>query len=574
MQTKKIIGIALAAAMVTSMGAVSMVSASAAGESESVFTTLGVIGTLVGSWDNDVDMADEDGDGIYTATIPAVAEGSYEFKVRANDDWKFAWTTFNQEENEGAGSTCYPGAPNIPITLDATSDVTVMIDTNDEDYEWWNVSYSYTNKAGEPVTVDTGKAPVTGKDEEFKSFGVIGSLIGTWDSDVDMVDKKGNGIFSAVLPGVEAGSYEFKVRANDDWEFAWTTFNQEENEGAGSTCYPGAPNIPITLDAKSNVLVQIDTTYDDYEYWSVSYSYVKADGSPAVVNVGPTAEQLPKQESQVSQESQASQASQESQESVESQGSTASKTSEAEHYVSKRDDYIYFDNSKTKWDVVYAHWWNSDYTPVIDKLTGEYMPPQVEIENSDGTKVMGQDFGHAWPGTKLEKIGDTDIWQARIPYGATFIIFNSGVKDADVKNGAVAYQTGDLPFSDKDNAGQIYTIDTSKEPKAGGGKYKTKYTYDKDEGGAWSKYEGEFKSEEFGQAPNSSLPSGTESSKGSDTSSKASTPGGTTNTASTTNTTVDAPQTGSVAVAVAFVTIATAALGAVVLAAKKKRDEE
>ena len=88
----------------------------------------------------------------------------------------------------------------------------------------------------------------------------------------------------------------------------------------------------------------------------------------------------------------------------------------------------------------------------------------------------------------MEKIGDTDIYRVVVPLGDFGLVFSSGVTDEEIENGTIGYQTKDLTFNSNYNAGQIYTIDTSVEPKPGRGIEKTKYKYS---AGEWSNYTGE-----------------------------------------------------------------------------------
>ena len=92
-----------------------------------------------------------------------------------------------------------------------------------------------------------------------------------------------------------------------------------------------------------------------------------------------------------------------------------------------------------------------------------------------------------WPGLEMEKIGDTDIYRIVVPVGNMGLVFSSGVTDDEIKAGVTGYQTVDLTFSSSINAGQIYTIDASQEPKPGRGIEKTKLKY---QSGEWSNYEG------------------------------------------------------------------------------------
>ena len=64
------------------------------GSAGTVEHTYGVVGTLVGSWDNDVDMTKGE-DGLFKAVIESVAKGNYEFKVRADKGWDISYPSSN-----------------------------------------------------------------------------------------------------------------------------------------------------------------------------------------------------------------------------------------------------------------------------------------------------------------------------------------------------------------------------------------------------------------------------------------------------------------------------------------------
>lgn len=131
-------------------------------------------------------------------------------------------------------------------------------------------------------------------------------------------------------------------------------------------------------------------------------------------------------------------------------------------------NYVFFDNSQTKWEHVYAYWWKSDIGVTTNKITGE-------------------EYGAPWPGLEMEQVEGTDIYKIVVPMGANAIIFDSGVSDDDVKKGVEAYQTMDLIFRDDINYGQIFTIDTTQAPKRQRGFEKTKFKYP---AGSWSDYTG------------------------------------------------------------------------------------
>lgn len=131
--------------------------------------------------------------------------------------------------------------------------------------------------------------------------------------------------------------------------------------------------------------------------------------------------------------------------------------------LKEADDYLYYDNSETKWEKVYAYWWGNLAT----------------------NKATGEDYMKEWPGYEMERISDSDIYRIVVPVGPTGFIFDSGVTDDDVKKGVTAYQTGDLAYRAVDCAGKIYKIDMTEEPEKGRGVEKTKYRYMK---GEWSEY--------------------------------------------------------------------------------------
>lgn len=130
-------------------------------------------------------------------------------------------------------------------------------------------------------------------------------------------------------------------------------------------------------------------------------------------------------------------------------------------------NYVFFDNSETKWEKVYAYFWGGR---PVNKATGE----SFDIRFAD------------WPGVEMEKVEGTDLYRLPVPLNSTSIIFSTGVKDADVAKGVVAYQTEDLAFSNVAHSGKIYKIDMSEKPRQGVGKAeKTKYRYG---AGEWRAY--------------------------------------------------------------------------------------
>jgi len=561
MQTKKIIGIALAAALVGSMAAVAAASVSAAGVVEPGFSleghSVGIIGGFNG-WSSDIaEMTDDDGDGVYVGVVNNVAAGDTEFKIRLDGDdaWTYSWGEYEADYDR-----TFDSQTNCKISTTETTDLVVLLDTNGADPNVWAVNYfTVENEGGDPDAT------------AYSSYAAIGKFNG-WSADVAMTNKGGvYGVGIGTLSGEEL-TEGFKVRADAQWsDFGnWGVYeaDYDRTENSQTNC-----TIEGITEAK-DVQVFLNTNGAVQALWRVVYTYTVTDeeGRDEIVVVDTGKEdETPQQSSEPASSEPASSepASSEpaSSEPASSEPSTTSQTSGPRDSTIK--DYVFFDNSQTKWDEVYAYWWEKDYSKTTDYKGDLWGCEEVDVQDSATGETKKGYNPTKFPGTKMTQVPGTSIWQVKIPFGATSIIFNSGKSDTQIEAGEKGYQTADLKFNDAENAGQVYTVDTTVEPKAGRGKKEaTKFKYTE---GAWSAYDGQFVQEKIEkEVSHESTPAA--SSKDDSTSSKAA--GGTTNTASTTGTTVDAPQTGSVAMAVAFVTIATAALGAVVLAAKKKRDEE
>ena len=221
------------------------------------------------------------------------------------------------------------------------------------------------------------------------------------------------------------------------------------------------------------------------------------------------------------------------------------------------DDYIYFDNSYTKWDEVYAYWWESGYGRTYDFEDNDY--GWVADVDADGNPA---NHPVTFPGTKMTQVPGTDVWQARIPFGAQKIIFSSGKSDDQIHAGEIGYQTADLDIDTEANAGQIYVVEVGSEAKKGKGIEKTKYKYSK---GEWVDYTGEYVPEEIKGEP-SDKPSDEPSDNEPGTQ-----PGGE---QSGTPTPTDNPvKTGDSAMPIAFAVVAMAALGTALVLSKKKSSE-
>ena len=78
------------------------------------------------------------------------------------------------------------------------------------------------------------------------TYSVIGTINGSWDTDTDMSDTDGDGIYTATFQNKAATTYEFKVRENHDW-----TVSYGGNGGGG--------NYVLTIPATANVTVYFNS---------------------------------------------------------------------------------------------------------------------------------------------------------------------------------------------------------------------------------------------------------------------------------------------------------------------------
>lgn len=88
------------------------------GNAEATKHTYGIVGSLVGSWDVDVEMT-ESPEGTWTAVIKDVAAGEYKFKVRADKDWTIA----------------YPDVDKVVTVAEDNTTVTIVFTESDKDIQ-------------------------------------------------------------------------------------------------------------------------------------------------------------------------------------------------------------------------------------------------------------------------------------------------------------------------------------------------------------------------------------------------------------------------------------------------------
>ncbi len=241
---KKILSVALCSAMVGGMGALAPavlpgvgLTASASEDQYLPFTTLGIIGGF-NDWSGDVEMSDPDGDGVYEGVV--TAEGTYEFKVRADGGWDYSWGEYEadydrtQNSQTNCSATVEEGCK-LVVKLDTTKVSDLAMDNDDswvhessfdfdsDGYEYWPVIYEvvadepyFENESevsdtktatGIGVTM-TGAA--TGNTAPYSYAYVVKTPDGKWN-----VLKGYSSDTSCVFTPEEKGTYTLQVKVKN-----------------------------------------------------------------------------------------------------------------------------------------------------------------------------------------------------------------------------------------------------------------------------------------------------------------------------------------------------------------------
>ena len=699
MYKKKIIGIALIAAMVSSMTAVSVSAGRVGFDGDDTIDnyfenhTIGIVGAMTNWADGaDVPMTDPDGDGVYVGVYKDLEAGGYDFKVRADGIWEDSWGAYEESEDrtmnsqvnchvdvtdktdlivmldtngddevvwpvtffttESAEASKYgicgsmtgwgetPDAPmyeyaegkyvgiikdlaastyafkvrvdsdwaesygvyepdydrtnnsqtNCGVVIEAdeeSGDVVVFFDTTGDDDMIWPVSWTGVTDNGSLTEVFSGKYENDDSEEPTltpSKYGICGTMT-DWGGKPDFVmyETEEKGIVTGLIVNLEgtdfdsmkmpAGDYSFKVRADSAWTDSWGVYEEAEDR-----TYNSQTNLSVSLTEPAVIMVKFDTNGEDQELWPVSYAICTELGAePQWIYTGKKVEEESKTEESKTEESK-------TEESKTDTSVPVDEPSKPEFYETKVTDYIYFDNSQTKWDEVYAYWWHTDYARTYDLENNDWgIQKKVNDDGTEGWEPV------PFPGTKMTQIEGTDIWQVRVPFGATAIIFNSNFTDDDVKDPAKknGYQTGDLKFDAAVNAGQIYVIDatpttedpTDKKanPTPGRGVFKAKYTYKVGEWKDYTEYaaakgvEAKFMSEQIGEIPQTSTDDGTSTVVPEPSQQQSQTQPSSQNVPQ--NSTATPISTGDATMPIAVAVVAALALGTALVTSRKKTEE-
>ena len=121
------------------------------------------------------------------------------------------------------GSTWIPNGNNINIKVDETGIYTVTF------------TYVVGNTAPTATATKTGNAEAT-----KHTYGIIG-WGNDWENDITMTESP-DGTWTAVITGVDAGTYEFKVRADGQWNIEYP-----KGQGNNETVTVAKDNTTVTI---------------------------------------------------------------------------------------------------------------------------------------------------------------------------------------------------------------------------------------------------------------------------------------------------------------------------------------
>ncbi len=114
--------------------------------------------------------------------------------------------------------------------------------------ETGDATITIENGVSEAITLlDKGQIP--GAAPAGPVYSVIGTLVGNWDTDTDM--KLVNGLYTATIDNVAAGSYEWKIRQDHAWTINWG------DNGDGTGVQDG-PNFKAEMPEGGSITITFD----------------------------------------------------------------------------------------------------------------------------------------------------------------------------------------------------------------------------------------------------------------------------------------------------------------------------
>ena len=214
------------------------------------FASIGVIGTSVGGWEADIDLSTTDGI-TYTLANQALVVGVAKF--RQDNAWTINWGSADFP----TGTAVQDGA-DIAVGVAGNYNITFNKETG---------AYSF-ELVGEPVDpID----PVDPVDPEFASVGIIGTAVGGWEADVDMMTTDG---VTYTLSNYTVVDGVAKFRQDNAWIINWGSADFPTGTGVqdGADIVVLAGTYDITFNIQTGLYLFSEPSLGVSEFNSTSFS--------------------------------------------------------------------------------------------------------------------------------------------------------------------------------------------------------------------------------------------------------------------------------------------------------------
>ena len=277
--SKRILSIILASLMVTSAGSVTAFATDptdgGTGQYKDILSIgprkVGLAITNIPDFGEyeDLELTDEDGDGIYEGyfenliiDFPEYSEVS--FRLRLDDSWSSCWGVDNADG--------YTYGSDVPVTVELKEGETLYVrfDTrNEENYRHWKIETSKTLD----VHTDYTRLNILSGDPEMDSLRY------------DLRDDDGDGIFEGDVRADELFGVGFRVQFDYEDNFCWGY------DGNGGTAFGSTVPFPDVYKSGEVVHVCFDTTDPDYKNWKISVKtsleiYETDNGTNLMLHIG------------------------------------------------------------------------------------------------------------------------------------------------------------------------------------------------------------------------------------------------------------------------------------------------
>ena len=215
-----------------------------------VFTVV----TNLDDWQSDLEMSDEDGDGIYTALREGVPAGDHLLRVRSDLGWDHSW---GKLEETGSYSQ-----EDVPFSVSSKMDVEVSFDTRNSDYRFWTISVDQVEGSASKYVGTSGST--LGYDIADHIVGVVGSFNNWGQNSEDLVmESVGDNLYKATIRQEFRDTLSCKVRLNREWDLNW----------GGTGLYSDDYSTDSLIGYEAEVTFCFDASSDNHENWYVYVEY-------------------------------------------------------------------------------------------------------------------------------------------------------------------------------------------------------------------------------------------------------------------------------------------------------------